>query len=165
MKFVPSDHAVCVLGIIDPSPKYTIEKVQFREEFKDLFVNVDRQGYYWVNSDLDSQITFNASKISDLAARSVRLRAQFENSDLELFPEMSPCEAGFFRQFLENDLDESLTMSSIDLLLVGSVASLLWQMNKVMSLPTIKQIIPLNATEIVKIVEPIICDELKRASS
>jgi hypothetical protein len=158
MRFVPSDYTVSILGFIDSVPKYEIEKIRFGDELPGafIFVSYALEGYK-VNTDIDAQISFTPATIADFAARGARARAQFENQDMVLFPEMPLEEAGFARQFLEKDFGEDYSLAAIDSMFFGAIASLLWQKKKVESLPLIKQIVPMSAPGIVKLVEPIFC--------
>lgn len=160
MIFVPSDYAVRVLGIIDQAPRYDIKKEQLEEHQAAILVDCDiTGGSYYVNTLLDDSANqFKPHDIVELSSESIRTRAQLENSDMELFPGLAPEAAGFARPFLEELFKKDYRLAEIDYHFFGIISLYLWRNQKIYALPLIKRIAPMDASKIIEVTQPFICD-------
>lgn len=157
MPYVPSELMISVLGAIDSCPKYQINTMSLEDY--NIAVQTDRgeQGYLVNDQLLDNYIPkVTLPQIVDRASQAVRIRIQLERNDLEIFPSVSSEKAGFARGYIEYVLQENIDLQEADYLFFGAIASTLWEYEKVLSFPLIKKIAPLDASEIIQLVQPIL---------
>lgn len=144
-----------VITAIDYRPKFSIITEPLDGQNLILINTYPGSEGYYINPSIDSYIQLRLSDFVTLASRSVRIMAQHEKNELILFPEVSPEEAGFVRHFLECDLEE-YSMSEIDYMFFGAIASVLWNRSNLNALSIIKKIVTLDANLIIKELSPII---------
>jgi hypothetical protein len=140
------------INYLDPEPKWPIVV----EPFENGLVNVHRyEELYRINAKVDFTKVFKEeTEIVELSVRSARTKAQTIKSDLELFPSLSVDKIGFARKAVESALaDENYALESIDAEVVSVISCNLWNKKKAF-LPLIKEIIILDASEIVEMTAP-----------
>lgn len=147
-----------VIKMIDYRPKFSITTEPLEGQNLILINTYPGAEGYYINPLIDSYVQLRLIDLITLASRSVRIRAQHEKNELILFPEVSPEEAGFVRNFLECDLEE-YSMPEIDYMFFGAIASLLWNKSNMNSLAIIKKTVTLDANLIIKELSPIIAGD------
>jgi hypothetical protein len=141
------------INYFDPDPKWPVIVEPFKEN--GLVKISNYQPVYIINDNVDFSAVFNdpAEKI-ELSTRAVRIKIQKTNPDLELFSSLGPEKAGFARNIIESTLkDEEYSLEGIDAEVVSTISCNLYRKNKVF-LPLIKNLVTLDASEIIEIASP-----------
>jgi len=139
------------ISYLDPDPKWGI----IVEPLEDGLVNIQRyEELYKINARVNfSEIFKEDIQILDLSVKSVRARTQKE-LDLEIFPSLNVEKIGFARKAVESALaDENYPLERIDIEAMATISCSLYRKSRAF-LPLIKNLVTLNASDIVKITSP-----------
>ncbi|MDD5569158.1 MAG: hypothetical protein PHG23_01970 [Candidatus Pacebacteria bacterium] len=149
--FVPTKQVEAVLNAIDFRPQLPIIKAEMAESVA-VFASInDEDRAYYLNSLLDNPLSgLTQPELVGIAASVVRFRAQREKEDLELFPYVDVKDTGWLRDFLEEYMNTFRELEAVDYDLFRVIASFLWREKKIKALPLIKELVPLNASDIIK---------------
>lgn len=142
-----------VIDYFDSDPKWPVIVEPFEEN--GLIKISNHEPAYIINDNIDFSVIFNdpAEKI-ELSTRAVRIKIQKTNPDLELFSSLGPEKAGFARNIIESTLkDENYSLEGIDAEVVSTISCIFWKADRKFS-PLIKEIITLNASDIVRRLSP-----------
>jgi len=137
-----------IIHFLDFDPKFSIVERSFNST---IMVWVDPcEGLYSLNTIPHENLNSAQENIKPLAVsvKAVRLRAQVQNPELELFPFVGVDKVGFVRNKLENLMLEEMSLADIDTQIIALIAGNLWRKKKSF-LPLIKALIPLDASNII----------------
>lgn len=139
------------INYLDFDPKLSIVEEPYKGKVVGVFF---LERYYGLNSNIHfDQIFKNNIEVLELSAKLVRLRVQ-KDKNVEIFPFLDVGKIGSFRKAVEVGLNEKdYPLESIDTEIVSVIVCNLYQKHKAF-LPLIKNIIAMDAEEIVKVVEP-----------
>ncbi len=139
------------INYLDLDPKYPILEEPLEENVLSVYFE---EKCYRINSDFNFNEIFKRNiEILELSVKSVRLRVQREMR-VEIFPYVDVKKTGFTKKLIVRGLEnDKYSFEDIDTEIVSIIACNLWQTHKKF-LPLIKNIITLDASDIVKITEP-----------
>ncbi len=146
----PMEKTAEFIGYLDLKPNWPI-LVEPNEQAIIKVYHYDQ--YYGINPNADFSLFGENIEILGLSLRSVRARAQ-RDLDLEIFPSVDIDKIGIFKKAVEVGLvNEDYSLEAIDAEIVSVIGCKLWERSKAF-LPFIKNMVTLNASDIVKITEP-----------
>lgn len=165
--YTPTERAMYFLRLIDLEPGFHIEKEIFPQTavLVSVYYYGGGSGLYCVNSlfDLPGNNLIGRTEMLKAAICATRIRAQIENKDLELFPYVEVSKTGFIRKVLEQWFGHG--QQSIDLIdqeILASIAISIYAKKQSGALFFIKELMPLDASEIIKRTAPIIGEEFSK---
>lgn len=139
------------IGYLDINPKLSIIEEPYKENAMGAFF---LEGYYGLNSNMSFDLILKRNvEILELSVKLVRLRVQ-RDKNIEIFPFLDVNNTGPFRKAVEVGLcEDDCPLESIDTEIVSVIACNFFQKNTLF-LPLIKNIVAMDAKDIVKITEP-----------
>ncbi len=136
-----------LIGFLDLEPKFSI--IEQPSDSKAVVLVHSYEGYYKLNTVFYKEFYFQGNtQPLEVSVKAVRIRAQAQNQELELFPCVDVKKIGFLRGRLENLISEEGSLEEIDIEILALIASKLW-IKKPSFLSLIKALLPLDASEII----------------
>ncbi|MDD5555578.1 MAG: hypothetical protein WC410_00330 [Candidatus Paceibacterota bacterium] len=136
------------IGFLDLDPKFLI--VEGPSDSMAVLSVHSYEGCYRLNVYFYEEFDFcRKTQPLEISVKAVRLRAQAQKPELELFPCVDVEKVGFLRARLVNLDPEEESLEEIDAEIIALIARKLWA-KKPSFLPLIKTLLPLDASEIIR---------------
>ncbi|MFA5169235.1 MAG: hypothetical protein WC386_00625 [Candidatus Paceibacterota bacterium] len=142
---------------VDSNPRFPVFVVALPNPTFNVVVQTvdhDSQGYY-INhllADRESAV-FPEEEAFFSAVSAVRIRTQKQNPNLELFPDVDVKNVKSLRKIVEASLNSNEPLEAIDCRIMSGLAYSTWRAGGKNSLPLIKSIVPLNASDVISVAE------------
>lgn len=143
---------------VDSNPRFPIFIGILPNSFFNVAVQTvdysSSQGYYinYLLADRESAV-FPEEEALFSAVSAVRIRAQKQNPDLELFPDVDVKNVGSLRRIVEASLNGEESLDVIDCRIISGLAYSTWKIGGKNSLPLIRHMVPLNASDVIAVAE------------